>query len=58
MSERERLILENLARVLPQMPETMKERLMGYGDCMAEVMRQSVPVTAIQQSGATIRTTA
>ena len=58
MNEREKLILDRLAQVLPYMPESLKERLMGYGDCMAEVMRQSVPVTAIQQSGATIRTTA
>ena len=45
MSEREKKILDKLAVVLPYMPEAMKERLLGYGDCMADLMsQQSGPV--------------
>ena len=55
MNEREKLILDRLAQVLPYMPESLKERLMGYGDCMVEVMRQNIPTAAGQQSGAAAR---
>ena len=35
MSEKERTILENLGKVLPNLPESKKEYLIGLGDGIA-----------------------
>ena len=53
MTNREKEILDKLAEALPLMPEAMKERLLGYGDCMADLLnQQSGPVRPVRDYAA------
>ena len=36
MSEKEKKTMENLAKILPELPDFEKGRLLGYGERMAE----------------------
>lgn len=43
MSEKERTILENLGKVLPNLPESKKEYLIGLGDGIAMAREEKKP---------------
>lgn len=43
MSEKERTILENLGKVLPNLPESKKEYLIGLGDGIAMARGEKKP---------------
>ena len=53
MSEKERTILENLGKVLPNLPESKKEYLIGLGDGIAMAREEKNPhsTTCAQSMG-------
>lgn len=41
MSDREREVMETLSKILPQLPESKQNYLLGYGEAIADMKKNS-----------------
>lgn len=51
MSEKERVILSNLEKVLPYLTDAKKEYLIGYGDGLAAALQENTTNEPTRKAG-------